>query len=89
MTYQIALNTLKNDLSFAWENRNKIVNDETMELVEETNTFNRMENSQNFFYSIDPENMATLKALKKSVSKKYSMLGLAMDVLRGKTIKWE
>lgn len=88
MTYEMALQSLKNDLTYAWETRNQVVNDYTMEFEEETNTFKRMENSQDFFYSIDPENMAMLKAIKKSASKSYSTLGLAMDILRGKKIKF-
>ena len=88
MTYEMALQSLRNDLTYAWEYRNQVVNNETMEFEEETNTFKRLENSQDFFYSIDPENMAMLKAIKKSASKSYSTLGLAMDILRGKKIKF-
>ncbi len=88
MNYEEALQSLRNDLKYSWECRNQVVDNNTMEFKEEANTFKRLQNSQDFFYSIDPESMAMLKAIKKLASKNYSILGLAMDVLRGKQIKF-
>ena len=78
---------LKGDLTYSWDTRNNVINDD-MSQGEESEPYKRLLNSSNFVYSIDPGSMTLLKLIMKYSNKNWSISEAGRAIVSGKTLQF-